>query len=171
MFIVMTKPTSRLPTLVTVASGIFIFEVFLFVTIFGQVSPPADPVTATQSWFAWIVAAAGFITLAIGIGYGFFKKTKYQNIKTDRDEWKGLAETREARIKELKIESADQKTRLELKVAETKLELEHEADLNRNLVSGNKAMVIDYLQMKAILKKLRLDGVWHGDEDNIHRTQ
>lgn len=162
------KQPSYIPARVTFAVGLLVTELFVFLSVFGQA--PTDPIAAAQSWFSWIVAAAGFVTLAIGIGYGFFKKQRYENLKTERDELKSLAESREDKINDLKTDLSDQKTKFELKISQLTLQLRGSEDLVTNLVTGNKSIVSENLQMKAILKGLRVSGVWHGNEDDIHRT-
>lgn len=159
----MYRPASKIPAMVTMAAACLICIVGIFIRISAQ-APNSDSLAISQSVFSWIVAAAGFITLVFGIGYGFVKKQKYDNLETERNELKSLAESREERIKELKYTHSESEAKWKMKVSLKDVDI-------TNLKESNSALVSQSLQMKAILRSLRLSGVWHGHEDNIHDTQ
>jgi hypothetical protein len=113
--------------------------------------------------FSWVIAFSGIVTLLLGVVYGFVKKQKYDNLETTLEEWKGIAEGREERIKELKYSQGETEAKLKLQIA---------AKVNEvtNLQESNGALVSQSLQMKAILRELRMSGAWSGHEDRIHET-
>lgn len=149
-------------------AGCLICIGIVFLNVAAQTGSPTptdtNPISLSREIFGWALAAAGFISLVLGIGYGFFKKQKYENLTKDRDEWKDLAETREERIKELKYTHGEAEAKLKLTIATREKSIE-------NLSESNSALVSQSLQMKAILRSLRLQGHWHGDEERIHETQ
>lgn len=159
----MQRPASKIPAMVTLTTGCLIFIVLVFINISAQ-APTGDPIVSSQSVFSWIVAAAGCITLVVGIVYGFVKKQRYENLKTERDELKSLADSREERIKELKYTHSESEARHKLTISEKDRSI-------TNLQESNSALVSQSLQMKAILRGLRLDGTWHGHEERIHETK
>jgi hypothetical protein len=163
MFAIMAQPPSQIPIRITFIAGVLAGILVLFINIFGQ-SPNVDPISSSERFFSWGMAAIGFVTLTVAIVYGFFKKQKYDNLKTDRDEWKGIAESREERIVEIQEKYALVRANLELTIKERDSKI-------RNLEVSNEAVVSQNMQMKAILKKLRLDGKWEGHEDNLHTTE
>ncbi|HLA96621.1 MAG TPA: hypothetical protein VK612_12935 [Pyrinomonadaceae bacterium] len=160
----MNKPASRIPAFVTMTAAILLSIVVVFISISAQTSQSTDAIAASQNIFSWFMTAAGTIALLVGIIYGFVKKQKYANLETERNELKSLAESREERIKELIYTASESKAKLELKIANK------ETDIT-NLKESNSALVSVSLQMKGILRKLRLDGIWHGHEEEIHETQ
>jgi hypothetical protein len=165
MFILaMTRPPSKIPAMVTLTAACTICIAVVFINISAQSQPASDPMAVSQSAFSWIIAAAGCITLLIGIGYGFLKKQKYENLETERDELKSIADSREERIKELKAVCEATENRLKLQIAGKDTTI-------TNLKESNSALVSQGLQMKAILRRLRLEGIWQGDEERIHETQ
>lgn len=173
MFLVMTQPTSRIPIRLTIAASVLLTELIFIVRVFALAddSQPPNVMATTQTYFSWFVAASGFIMMALAIGYGFVKKTRYENVVNDRDEWKSLAESREEKIKDLKVELGDQKIKFELKITTAELESKGKDTTIQNLGVSNHALVSLTLQMKAILKQLRLAGKWEGDEEALHKTQ
>jgi hypothetical protein len=156
----MNRPPSAIPAFITMMAACLFCVLAVAVRVAAQA---ADPIAISQTAFAWVMVAAGTITLLIGIGYGFAKKQKYANLEQERDELKSIAESREIRIKELKEVCEATETRLKLKIANKETDI-------INLKESNGALVTQSLQMKGILRDLRLKGVWHGHEDNIHDT-
>lgn len=164
----MKYSTPGAPTLAAVVAACVIFFGVVYLKVIAQTPSPA-PVTSEQTvslsqiQYAaqWFLTVFGFISLVIGIVYGFFKKQKYDNILKDRDEWKGIAESREERIKELGhiANAVDARHKLKVKECDTSI---------TNLKESNNALVSLCLQMKAILRDLRLAGLWTGHEDRIY---
>jgi hypothetical protein len=162
----MTETTPRIPPRITFVAGCLICIGIVFLNVAAQ-SPSggeSNAISISKEIFLWFMGATGFISLLIGIGYGFFKKQKYENLETDRDEWKDLAETRGERIKELKYTHTESDSRLKLEISNREIDI-------RNLRESNGALVSQSLQMKAILRDLRLTGAWQGHEERIHETQ
>lgn len=166
--IIMKDATPTIPVMVTFMAGCLIFLGIVFINVSAQSSSPpptdTDLISVSKEIFLWVVASAGAISLFVSIGYGFFKKQKYENLEKDRDEWKGLAESREERIKELKYTHSEEQARLNLTIATRGTSI-------TNLQESNGALVSVSLQMKAILRKLRLGGVWQGHEERIHEIE
>jgi hypothetical protein len=155
----MTQPNSQIPTRITVTAAVLFSVLALWVNIYAQGSPGVYD--STKELFGWFLAAGGFITMLVGIVYGFAKKTKYDNIERERDEWKDIAESRLSRITEIQATNTLQQEnlRLTVKTKDTKI---------LNLEVSNEAVVSQNLQMKAILKRLRLDGQWQGHEEMLY---
>ena len=161
----MNQSPSRIPVLITVFAGCLLCVGIVIVKVAAQTSQPESvSFSMPTNWAQWILSVGGAITMAAGIIYGLFKKQKYENLTRDRDEWKDLAETREERIKELRYASSEAEAKLKLIIAHGERSIE-------NLSESNSALVSQSLQMKAILRGLRLKGVWNGDEERIHETQ
>jgi hypothetical protein len=159
----MTKPEiPKIPAMITLTAACLIIVAVVFINISAQ-TPDATAIVAAQSLFGWIITTAGTIALLVGIIYGFFKKQRYDNLETERNEWKSLAESREERYTELALRKSELESRLTLKI-------ERKETTITNLKVSNDAVVRMNLQMKAILKGLRLAGKWEGHEDNIHDT-
>lgn len=162
----MKRHSIRIPAIIAMSLASCLCIPFIL-RVSAQGAPgtsPVEPLHSSQSLFSWVIAAGGFITLLIAIGYGFAKKQKYLNLETERNELKSLAESREERIKELKYTASESEAKNDLKMKNKETEI-------TGLKESNKALVSQALQMKAILRKLRLDGIWNGHEDSIHETQ
>lgn len=165
----MKNEDSSLPSVITLVAAVIIFVgiVGIRVAVAAETLPataPDDRLSVSKEVFQWIVAAAGLISLVFSIGYGFFKKQKYDNILKDRDEWEGVAKSREERIKELKYVASEIQARHELAMNECRETITDTQEINKALVSQS-------LQMRAILRELRLSGQWPGHEDRIYEDR
>ena len=159
------RPTPKIPAMAALLAGCVAFLAIVFVRVSAQAQTPEPGVMSiSKDVFSWVIGFAGAVGLLCGIIYGFVKKQKYDNLETSLAEWKEIAEGREERIKELKYTQTEGEAKLRLKIAEKEGE-------NTNLRESNGALVSQSLQMKAILKDLRLSGTWAGHEDRIHETK
>lgn len=134
---------------------------------------PAPPPTDTDQTLAYIksmvgtiTTVAGFVALIGGIVYGMLKKNNTERLKANIQELEDIVETKETRNKELRLQ-------LEAQEAKAALRIERLEQEKTNLSVSNEAVVGHNLQMKAILKQLRLSGKWGGHEDSIflHQTK
>ena len=158
----MAQPSSQIPTRITIAAGVIFSILALWVNILAQA--PSEVFGSTKEIAVWFVAIASFVAIFWSIGYGFLKKQKYDNIKKESDEWQGLAESRAARI-------AENNEKHLLEISNLQLKLQAKDTRIRNLDISNEAVVSQNLQMKAILKELRLSGQWQGHEEKLHLDQ
>ncbi len=139
---------------------------------YGQTPTPAPTPTPEptleyiKSVIGWIVTLAGFISLMAGIILGLLNKSNTDRLKANIEELEDIVETKERRNAELKLEHEAKEAKSALAV--TKLETKVE-----RLEVSNESVVSINLQMKAILKSLRLSGQWTGHEDEIfiHKTR
>jgi hypothetical protein len=139
---------------------------------YGQ-SPTPAPAPAPEptleyikSVIGWIVTVAGFISLMAGIVLGLLNKSNTDRLKANIAELEDIVETKERMNGTLKLTHEAEKAKDTLKIE--RLEKDKE-----NLTVSNEAVVSINLQMKAILKGLRLSGQWAGHEDEIfiHKTR
>lgn len=105
--------------------------------------------------FVIVIAAAG--TVVFNVIWSFFNRKNYDKLKETIADQKELLESRAERIENnrLTVEGILAKHQLESK--------EREADVAR-LRASNEAIVDQNLMMKAILKQLRNEGKWEGNE-------
>lgn len=139
---------------------------------YGQSPTPAPTPTPEptleylKSVIGWIVTVAGFISLMGGIIIGLLNKSNTDRLKANIVELEDIVETKEKRNVELKLVHEAEKAKDVLKIE--RLETD-----KQNLKVSNESVVAVNLQMKAILKGLRLSGQWAGHEDEIfiHKTR
>jgi CheY-like chemotaxis protein len=129
-------------------------------------NPPEPTLDYIKSVIGTLTTVAGFIALIVGIVLGLFNKNNVDRLKANVQELEDIIETKEARNKELKLQN-------EAKEAKDALEIQTLKKKNEALEVSNESVVGHNLQMKAILKGLRLTGKWGGHEDEIflHRTK
>jgi hypothetical protein len=157
------RPAPKAPIRITILAGCAIIIGIVFLNVAAQ-TQPSDSVSVSRDIIDWIIRLAAAASVFAGIGYGFVKKQKYDNLENERNELKSLADTREDRIADLQSALSEREARYKLALAEKDRELV-------NLRESNGALVSQGLQMKAILRGLRLDGSWPGHEERIHETQ
>lgn len=110
--------------------------------------------------FIIVIAAAG--TVVFNVIWSFFNRKNYDKLKETINDQKELLESRAERIENNKLV-------IEGMLAKHQLELSECRQMSRDLRVSNEAVVGQNLQIKAILKRLRLEGKWEGDE-NLHVT-
>lgn len=159
------RPTPKIPAMAAFLAGCIALIGIVFIQVAAQTAPAEQNAMAiSKDVFSWVIGFSGVVMLLLGIVYGFVKKQKYDNLETTLDEWKGIAEGREERIKELKYSHGEE-------TAKYKLQIETRDRSITNLQESNGALVSQSLQMKAILRELRMSGQWQGHEDRIHETK
>ncbi len=154
---------SKIPPLIALLTGVAVCILVVMVRISGQ-QPASNALEASSVVFSWILLAVGFVSIVVAVVYGFAKKQKYENLEKERNELKSLAESREERIKELRHSQAEAEAKLQARVMQKE-------GVITNLRESNSSLVSTSLQMKAILRKLRLEGKWEGHEEEIHETK
>lgn len=111
-----------------------------------------------------IVAVIGAISLVFGIGWGLLNRKNYDKLKETIEELEESCESKDKRIEELRLTCAATEARINLVIVAQTTTI-------TGLKVSNEAVVSQNLQMKAILKGLRLSGKWEGHEDVIHITE
>lgn len=161
MFRFRERPSYRIPQIVTTLAGLL----FFYIAIAAQGGPdaPAPPGWTLKEIATTAVAIAGFVSLIVGVGWGLINRKNYDKLKETIDDLEEVAESKESRITELKLRASETEARLQLRLNNNDITI-------TGLKVSNEAVVSQNLQMKAILKRLRLDGKWEGHEDELHRT-
>ena len=146
--------------------GLLTFPFFIAVSLLcGSLALAADPVAGAQpnpvaEFLQTIVTVAGFVALAAGIVYGLINRKNYDKLNETITELKAINESKDNRLLELKLQ-------LEATTAKLTLDIQRlRSDVERLEVS-NEAVTAMNLQMKGILRELRLAGKWEGHEDAV----
>lgn len=159
MFRPMLMKPYRTPLLITAVTSLGL--VWFAVTVLGaEVSPSAPSTASFKDFIQYVMGVAGFVSLVVGVGWGLINRKKYDKLKETIDDLTELIEAKEKRIEEITLSKAEMESRFNLRI----VALEQAAT---NLGIVNEGIVSHNLQMKAILKKLRLEGKWEGHEDDI----
>jgi hypothetical protein len=166
MFKEMRLPSYRLPLAIALCIGLGLC--YVAVSVIAQTPEPAPTrASSVKDLMEYALAIAGFTSLVIGIGWGLLNQKKYDKLKETIDEQNELLDVKDKRIEELKLKYSEADARHTARIAT----LESEAFI---LEGTNEAIVSQNLQMKAILKGLRLSGAWSGHEGDIfglHKTE
>jgi uncharacterized protein involved in exopolysaccharide biosynthesis len=128
-------------------------------------TPPEPTLEYLKSVIGTIVTVAGFISLMAGIVIGLLNKNNTDRLKANIAELEDIVETKERRNTELKLTHEAEAAKSALSIAKLEKKLTVFEVSNESVVEIN-------LQMKAILRGLRLSGQWAGHEDDIfiHKT-
>lgn len=126
------------------------------------IQPPTPEPTLEyiKSIIGTVTVVAGFISLITGIVLGMVNRANTERLKANIQELEGLVDTKDARNEELKLQNIADNAKHDLIVER----------LNKKvsvLEVSNESVVGHNLQMKAILKGLRLNGKWSGHEDDL----
>lgn len=158
----LTGPKSfGIPQLVTVCATI----VLLYAAAAAQgVTDEKSFISRYSDLFTLILGAGAVGTILLNIVWGFFNRKKYDSLKETIDDQQEIIAAKELRNAELKLHCSEIEARLTLSI-------ERKESTITGLKVSNGAVVSQNLQMKAILKGLRLSGKWDGHEDQIHQTQ
>lgn len=161
MFRLRPRPYYRVPQVLAALAGVF--ALYIAITAQAPVETQASGSSIKEAASTGI-AVLGFISLVVGVGWGIINRKNYDKLKENIDDLDELLESKDKRIEELKLTASEAQARLALRLKLV------EGDC-QNLKVSNEAVVSQNLQMKAILKRLRLDGKWEGHEDELHRTE
>lgn len=123
---------------------------------------PSDVASTTKEVFAYIIAAAGAVSILLNVIWSFFNRKNYDKLKETISDQEDIIDAKDRRNNELKLKLSETEAQRELK------KLEDEQTISGLKVS-NGAVTRENLQMRAILKKLRLEGKWEGDEENVFK--
>jgi hypothetical protein len=156
------RPHPTAPTRITILAACVIVMSIVLLNVAAQ-TPNSESVSVSKDIIDWVIRLAAAASVFAGIGYGFVKKQKYDNLENERNELKSLAESREERIKECQYTLAEREARYKLELSVKDREVVE-------LKESRSALVSQSLQMKAILRGLRLNGNWSGHEERIHET-
>lgn len=160
MFKLRVRPYYRIPQIIAALSGVLA----TYYVIAAQSAEPQASGVNIKELATTAMAVAGAIALVVGIGWGIINRKNYDKLKETIDDLEEVLESKDRRIEELRLTASESEARLTLRIVGFETTC-------RNFKVSNEAVVSQNLQMKAILKRLRLDGKWQGHEDDLHRTE
>lgn len=140
---------------------------YLAVTVYAAEAAPGTPMSSLQDIATYALAIAGLVSLIVGVGWGLINRKKYDKLNETINDLQEVIDAKEMRIQEKILQYSELDARCKLHIKELERSTEILGETNIAVVSQN-------LQMKAILKLLRLEGKWAGNEEdvfNLHRTQ
>lgn len=146
---------SRMPTVAaaTVALG------GLYMAVAAQ-APETAAATSGKEVLGFVMGIAGLTTLVAGIVWGLWNRKNYDKLKETIGELEDSCESKDKRIAELKLNAIEAEAKL-------KIELATKDTTIVGLKVSNLSVVSQNLQMKSILRGLRLSNKWEGHEDDV----
>ncbi len=125
---------------------------------FGET--PTEIGSTTKEVLATIIAGGGVLALLGNVAWSFFSRKSHDKLKESVSELEKLLEIR-------KLKSEEQDVRIGELQAKLTLESRTKGDIIAGLTDTNISVTRENMQMRAILKALRLEGKWTGDEDDV----
>lgn len=148
-------------------AGCACVALFLFVLAVVAQGAETSPERSATEKLSLFLALCGVLGILGNVAYSFWNRKEYDKLKDANNDLQMALDSRTERMGEEKARNE----RLELTLATMTTEMKRRVE---KLELTNEAVVSQNLQMKAILKGLRLSGKWEGNENdifNIHDTE
>lgn len=125
----------------------------------------AEPSTVsdtTKEVIAYVVGGFGALSIVLNVIWSFFNRKNYDKLKETISDQEDIIDAKDRRNTELLLRISEIEAQRDLKYKENEQTIV-------GLKVSNGAVTRENLQMRAILKKLRLEGKWEGDEENVFK--